>query len=77
MKTGFETYNELLFITILQDCNEAYAIWDILWDAQGEYYYCEHRRRNLQKLRDRIGYANFCLGLMPPVVPLAYFERLE
>lgn len=65
------------YTTAIQECDELYGIWDFARDAKCEYYYITVRRAALQKLQEKIGYQNFRNGLLPPVVPIWRFNKMD
>jgi hypothetical protein len=54
----------------LSETDYLYRIWDMVRDANCEYYYVTYRRQALLQLRDLVGAHAFYTGQLPPHVPL-------
>mgnify|MGYP001599170007 CR=1 FL=1 len=61
----------------VQEADALYRVYDLIRDAQTEYYYLTVRRQALKKLRDELGFADYSSGRLPPVVPLQFFQRIH
>lgn len=52
-------------------------LWSSLEDTQAGYYYVYVKRRALREVRDTVGLKNYYQGILPPYVPLQYFQRID
>lgn len=59
------------------ECDRIYQVWDMVREANCDYYYVTVRRQSLMKLRDSIGDMAFYSGVLPPHVPLWRFARID
>ena len=53
----------------IRETDQLYRQWDLIRDAQCDFYYVTVRRAALKKLRDSLGEEAFATGRMPPYVP--------
>jgi hypothetical protein len=53
----------------LQETDELHHVWNVLREAQSDYYVTA-RRQTLLMLRDLLGYEAFYAGRLPPYVPV-------
>jgi hypothetical protein len=61
----------------LSETDMLYHIYDLVRDARSECYYVSVRRQALAALREAIGPADYCTGVLPPHVPVWRFERRD
>ena len=59
------------------ECDRIYQTWDLVREANCDYYYVTVRRQALKKLRDRLGDQAFYSGVLPPHVPVWRFARID
>ncbi len=72
---GFQPMQD--FTEPILETDEAYRIWDTARDSRCDYYYVTVRRQALKNLAEYLGYADFCSGNMPPIVPIWRFRQLR
>lgn len=61
----------------ISETDQLYQIWDLVRDCRCDYYYVTVRRQALMKLRDKVGYAAYYSGCLPPHVPVWRFQRVD
>ncbi len=57
------------------EIDQLYYVWDVLRDAQCDYYNITVRRQALESLRTLIGAESFYLGQMPLHIPVWHLPR--
>jgi len=59
------------------ECDRIYQIWDMVREANCDYYYVTVRRQALKKLRDTLGEEGYYRSALPPHVPVWRFARIN
>ena len=59
------------------ECDRIYQVWDLVREANCDYYYVTVRRQALKKLRETVGELNFYNATLPPHVPVWRFARIN
>jgi hypothetical protein len=59
------------------ECDRIYQVWDMVREANCDYYYVTVRRQALKKLRENVGDPAFYSGVLPPHVPVWRFARIN
>ncbi len=59
------------------ECDRIYQVWDMVREANCDYYYVTVRRQALKKLRDNLGDQAYYSGVLPPHVPVWRFARIN
>jgi len=62
---------------IIDEINDLSFTWELLREAQTEYYNISERRSKLIEIRRRIGYDKYYSGELVPCVPIWRFERIK
>lgn len=61
----------------IAETDRLYHVWDLIRDAQCDYYMVTVRRLALEQLRQEIGVADYYAGRMPPCVPVWRFAEVK
>jgi hypothetical protein len=59
----------------LWETDQLYQVWDAVRDARSRYCFVFVRRQALKRLRELLGPEAFCVGQLPPCVPVWRFPN--
>lgn len=59
------------------ECDRIYQVWDLVREANCDYYYVTVRRQALKKLQESLGDQAYYSGVLPPHVPVWRFARIN
>ena len=59
------------------ECDRIYKIWDLVREANCDYYYVTVRRQALKKLSETLGEEGYYAAMLPPHVPVWRFARIN
>ena len=76
-RMAIDILNESCYLELIQETDNLHSIYNNAVEIQIEYYNVYPRRIWLLELRNKIGYTNFYLGRLPPVVPLDCFIEIK
>lgn len=73
-RRALETDRNDDWLTVIQETDRLYQIWDAVRDARCDFYYVTVRRHALRKLKDAIGEDAWDQARLPPSVPVWRFN---